>query len=485
MLEDFFDGIREVKKKFIDYINLGKNFFASEEELEDLINYYLLKKEKVLHEKAIQLALKLYPNSSIFHIKKGMQYYLSGNFESAIKHFQKAYINDLDNIEAIGFLFISYARKKEFDKAQTFFEKLNLFVKEEPYAVLEQAEEIFLNVFDDENLLEQFINKKFSKIEKFLIEHAYKLYESLDKKAFFGTHDICFERMAFCLAALKKYKEAKECFKKAIEIEPYSENLWIYLSLTELILNNYKDAVKSIEYAVAIDPNLKESNLILANLLIYLEQYSDAISLLEPLSTKWFKEEDKIYSLLAECYESIGDLQVAIFYLEKCLNINPNDKDSLLDIAFIYLKKNDLQKTYYYIEQLKKIDEDNIELHYLYASYYLKKEQYDLGLNYINKALRENPDELEFIFLKSELLEAQGNIIESINYLKAYVDDVEDVSFIFYKLAGLYILNKEISNAYKYLKIAVDKDSLFIPEFIKTYPQAKKYKELKGLLNLS
>jgi DNA polymerase I-like protein with 3'-5' exonuclease and polymerase domains len=49
----------------------------------------------------------------------------------------------------------------------------------------------------------------------------------------------------------------------------------------------------------------------------------------------------------------------------------------------------------------------------------------------------------------------------------------------------MYVSNKEISKAKKYLKIAVEKDSLYITDFLEHYPEAKHYNELKPLLNLT
>ncbi len=486
MLEEFFDDIEEIKKKFIDYLKTGKSFYASEDDLENLIKYFFWNNKRSLENKAINFALKLYPNSAIFYVKKGVQLFLSRKYEDSIKYLKKAYLYDLDNIEAITYLFLSYARLKDFKTAKTFLKKFESLIKEESEIILFYADDIFYTVFNDRTEFNSlFLNKRLSKVKKFIIEELYKLYNLIDKIVYKGTYELCYERMAFCLLATRNYDKADKLLKKAIEINPYSIDSWMYLSIIELTKENYQDALKYIEYAVAIDPDSQEPNLILASLLLELKRYKEAIHLLEPLSQKEYENESEILNLLAECYEAIGDKNVAIYYLEKSLEADNENVDSLIDIISIYLDRNDLIKAYKYIIKLRKIDKKNPELMYLNAKYLLKKGDYDLGLKYINRAISLEPYEFDYILLKSELLEAKGEIAQSILFLKSYIDDFEENSLFLYKIAGMYVSNKEISKAKKYLKIAVEKDSLYITDFLEHYPEAKHYNELKPLLNLT
>jgi len=484
MFEHANENIDDLNKKFLNYLHYDELFYASEDELQDLIVYYIDKPH--LEKKLIDFALKCYPNSSFFLTQKGIYYYNLFDLEKAESFFKKAYIADTDNFQAISYLFLTGARNNQKNKAIYYFNLLKDTLKDDKDALFIAAEEIYFDVIGNEKsaLLTFLLTDKNSDIERFIINKAYELYTFLVENDNDDVY-LVYYKIASCLSLLKDDEKSKFYLRKSIEINPYFSEAWIAQAALNIKEGNFSEALKNIEYSHSADFSTELPKYTLANLLFLAERYDDSLYLLNDLKNNPEVDLWEITFLEAKIYQSLNKFSLALKLLKKCLLIDAKRIEPLYNIVSIYLEEGKLKKAYKYLEKIQSVDKDNDEFYYLLADYYLRKGDLLLGIRYVNKALRKNPFEVDYALLKSELIEAKINVKESINYLCNYLTNIEQHALIYYKLAGLYVNKKNVNKAYKYLRIAINKDSDYINDFLESYPDALKYDELKSLINLS
>lgn len=489
MFDDFFSSdIEDLEQKFQFYLKSGKNFYASEEDFISLISYYSFNDKHQLMQKALDLGLKYYPQSSNLLFRKGVSCYENRRYKEAKKYLVQSYIFDTEDSHCLRYLVLLFAKQQDFSEANNYFQKLVQLLEEEidDWNVFYHADQIFLEVLDEEDLWLIFTgNKELSIVEQHLLDYSKKIFEQVNIGMIgYELSDLLYERLATFKALSKDYTAAKQYLYKSIEDNPYASNSWLFLALLQLKENDYNGALKSIGYAVAIDEDLGSEQFVLAKMLIFFKRYYEAIPVLERLKDSYYYNKWEVDYLLGRCYASMSEYLLAIECYQRCIRIKPNNIAPYLEIAGIYLETNKVQKAYDYLQQCKQINAKEVELFYLFADYYLRTEQYSEGLQYINMALEEYPNDIDYVLLKSELLIANNNISEGLNVLSQYLYEYQDAAIIYYRIAGIYVEMNEVENAYRYLKLGVKKDPKLIDDFFQEYPEAKKINKLALFLNV-
>ncbi len=488
MLDDFFSSdIEDLEKKFQFFLKSGKHFYASEEDFIALVLYYSFNNNQQLMQKALELGLKYYPQSSGLLFKKGVSYYDNHRYLEAKKYFVQSYIFDTEDTDCLRYLVLVCVKLKNFVEANNYFQKLLLLLTEEidAWNIFYHSDQIFLDVLDEDDLWLFFSgNIELNIVEQQLLNYSRELFEQVDiDKNVDDLSDLWYQRLAIFKALSKDFKTAKQYLKQSIENNPYNSNSWLFLALLQLKENDYNDALNSIGYAVAIDEDLGAEQFILARMLFFLMRYNEAIPLLEKLKQSFYYNIWEVDYLLGRCYASMNEYLLAIECYQHCIKVKPNNIAPYLEIAGIYLETNKVQKAYEYLQQCKQINPKEAELLYLFADYYLRTERYADGLRYIDMALEEYPNDIDYVLLKSELLIANNNTSEGLNVLNHYLYEYQEAAIIYYRIAGIYVEMNEVDNAYRFLKLGVKKDPKLLDDFFQEYPEAKKISKLALFLN--
>lgn len=491
MFEDYFEiDIEQLSSRFKDSISKGTSFFATDEEFEYLINYYFNQGMFSLVDKAVEKSLILYPVSSRLWHLKGFVFFKTKKYNEALIAFKNAYVFNKEDAENALFIALTYIELDNIHQSQKFFAiAADLLANEEsedPYNVLLQGSEIIYShvISGDDNPF--LIDNKFGQKELLKIDLAEALFnsvEDIEDNAFNAQKS---EYLALCYALKGKLKKSKKELEKAIKIDPFNFDRWLYYGLLDYRLKNYNDALESIEYSLSVFPENPEALYIKGSILFMLQDYSKALETYQELLSYDLTEESEIYLNMGKCYECINDYMNATSYYLKSYENDKENAKALINLGGMFLELHDLEMAHHYLFLASKIDKDNAELQYTFADLMLHKGNLAKGIRYINKALAQIPDEVDFILLQSELYQAKNNIHKSIQILKNALknNDIEEKARFYFRLAGLHILNQNIDEAYHYLKTAISEDPKLMPNFLDSFPEAKKYNIFKGLLNL-
>ena len=132
--------------------------------------------------------------------------------------------------------------------------------------------------------------------------------------------------MALNKLVLNRVDEAKECIMKAIESEPHHEYIQFCAGRILYAKGEYEEAKRYLISAVEQNPDIETQNA-LALTYYKLGDYEQALNIFKNINTKSPKSISVLMDI-ARCYENLDDKENALSYLDKVVEIFPDDEDA-------------------------------------------------------------------------------------------------------------------------------------------------------------
>lgn len=158
----------------------------------------------------------------------------------------------------------------------------------------------------------------------------------------------------------------------------------------------------------------------------------------------YLKDANDIYFDFALYHSDNKDIDNAIKYYEKCLNLNPNDKDALKNVGMCCLDNNQLEKAAGYFLLLTEQDPASTDAHIKLASTYEQLLMPDKARNIILKALEFNANDAKLLFKAGLLFSAREEYDLAAKYFyKSYQTMPDDAQTCYNLGLALYNENKK------------------------------------------
>ena len=287
---------------------------------------------------AYKKAIKLRPNDAFIYISMGNILQTVGDYENAYNSFKQAqtiypeykynYLN-LANIEYF---------RKNYPEAIEYYNK-------------------FLNAYPDhmeasENLANVYIiTKEYDK--------ACELYANIYKKYPSAFTD--FEKYGVALFETKQYQAATTVLEKALTNNENSESVNARLALAyQNMGENYK-ALDYFKKTFALNPNLTALRFDYANLLGNMDKPDSAIEQYKEY-LKAYPDDPNAFKNLGLVYKKTGNLDLALFNLEKAYSMDSSNQETKRELALCYHMKKDYVNALKFYDLALKSDPENIEL---------------------------------------------------------------------------------------------------------------------------
>lgn len=248
---------------------------------------------------------------------------------------------------------------------------------------------------------------------------------------------------------------------------PNSSMLFAYIGRLQLSKKNYKEAIKA---------------------------FSEAIKL----------NQDNIFALanLAVCYHRAGDIDNAIFYIEKALILDTNDEINLDNYVIFLMEKNEIKKSVKILNKLsvvfpnsattwnlhgifhnkyginsnkaldaflkcKKIDPNYHLVDFNIGCIYMKDKNFIRAKEYFNESINKNENHTASYLNMAIVQNNTDNYDKAIQYYNKvlYIDpEAEDI--VFANLINIYREKGEIDKSSIYCKKLINKNKNYIQPYI-------------------
>ncbi|WP_411275621.1 tetratricopeptide repeat protein [Daejeonella sp.] len=350
--------------------------FGSSQDLTSAKQRILLqqgKPEKV--EQELETQIKDNPDDVRNYLYLSEVYVKSGNRDKAIEVLNKAKAADPTNAMVRLALADNYKAMKQFDN--TFIELKVAFA--DPKLSIDEKVRIVLSFFPmfADFTARAYANELASIMTKTHPDEA---------KAFAIYGDVLFQD--------KKYKEARDSYRKALKLNDQIYQIWEQLLRIEVSQGDYQQAIADGEEALAVFPNQAELYLYTGIAYSQTKKYDKAVSYLKnaaDLETEDKEIQAQIFSTLGDSYNALKKFKESDQYYDKALALNPDNSYILNNYAYyLSLRGENLEKAEKMSKRSVQIDPNNASSEDTYAWILFKLKRYAEAKTWIEKALRND-----------------------------------------------------------------------------------------------
>lgn len=147
------------------------------------------------------------------------------------------------------------------------------------------------------------------------------------------------------------YKEAKECYRYALEINDSDERVWNNLGNVNLELELYNDAIEAFNNALGVNPEFAEAYYCLSLAYEFQGNYQKAIENLQ-IELKYKSKNKTVLNRLAGLLFGTGKFDEALKYAEILIKNHPTDKNGLKNLALIHYNLQNYESAFQFYKKL-------------------------------------------------------------------------------------------------------------------------------------
>jgi len=453
------DHFNELTHRFEEMVAKGDSSYYEVDDLEMLLDHYIVNHRLEMAFKVVEVAREQYPNTSQLSIKEAELLSMTDKHQEALELLKAIEMLEGFNPEYYLTKASVLSHSGEYQKAIVCLHKA-LDCSESDIDV------VYMNLAIEHQNLQQYAQA---------IEY---LKKSLEINIL--NEDALYE-IAYCFELTKQYEEAVKYFLSFINTHPYSSHAWFNLGAMYQALNNYEKAAVAFDYVIIIDEEFHAAYFNKANVLVKLEQYGPAIELYKKALA--FEILDSlIYFYIGDCYDHLEDYKNAHIFFEKSLRKDDTMAESWIGASNALDMLGRELEALEYAKKAIQLDPDN-EDYWCYQAglqqkYNLPVESsisYEKGIelggqeaqmfeDYASLALSMKDEKLLHKILQQGLELHTNNellrLYESIHY---YLTGKEDIAFE--KLVEVLIKNSSLIN-----------------EFLIHFPQGMEFNEIQFLV---
>ena len=410
---DYMDeGMNERIQNFERLLESGETFFYDNDELGQIIDFYIDFEEIAKANRAIAFAESLYPFETYYKIKKAEVYIAERNISGAVKLLEKYRSIEPQNDEIAKLLGDCYAITLQFKRA---IECYLFALNQEP-----KNEELLLRLAR--------VNFAIGNNKKALsyINAVPKNYE---------YDDLSIQEFVRLFMDYGEYDEAIIFLDKIIELNPYNYSAWYFKGLIYQRKETYEKAVDAYEFCIAIDESNTMGHLGKGNSLMELKDFTGAIASYK-LSLDNDETDAEVYCNIAECYESLKDDEGARRFYKKSLDTNQHLSDAHFGLATVYKRKLMFQDALRCLKKAIAIDKYESLYHIEIAETYLILEKKEKCYQHYEIAYELDPDTAEILLDYAHSMVELGDEQDGLDLLLEKLENHDEDYRLYYRIAS-------------------------------------------------
>jgi tetratricopeptide (TPR) repeat protein len=256
---------------------------------------------------------------------------------------------------------------------------------------------------------------------------------------------------------------------EAINLSPNSPDNYYKRALLNLEGQNFKNAIEDIENAIGLKANQGKYFQVKGMILREMGKPQDALT--SALNAEVLNDESaELFTLLGDLYQQVRQFSRAKIYLNKSLQISPNNGETYYYQGLVAAKLADTTTALRFYEQALALKPTFLPIYTRMIETHTALKAYDVALLYCTEGLKHFPQSGELYFQQGQTYQRSWKLDSAIqSYAKAIKFEPKLIKASF-NAGGIYFR----SRAYR----------LALPLFEHTYKQNPAYPEVKQYMAL-
>lgn len=458
--DNFFENkLSVLTVRFEKMIAEGTLLYYDVDDLEDLLEHYIIQHKLEFAQHVVNTAKSQYPSNQQLAIK-----------EAELLSLTEKYVEALDLLNSIAIL--------ENSNPDFHIVKAAILgqcaLHDEAISSLQQA---LTCSSDEDDMIYMNLAVEYQNVENYPEAIKY-LKKALDVDP--NNEDALYE-LAYCYELAKNPQDGIDTFNKLIDRTPYNEHAWFNLGASYQAIGFYEKALVAFDYVIIIDEKFHAAYFNKANVLVQLEKYREAIDLYKK-ALDFEILDSLIYFYIGDCYDHLEEHRQALTYFQKALK-----KDETMAEAWLGASSSldVLGRELEALEYAKKAiatDSDNGD-YWCYLAGLQSK--YDLP----NDSIVSFETAIEMGYLMEDVWEDYAQLcleLKNDDKAQSIVDrglslHEENKTLLVYRAVLMYRQNNE-NDGFEILVQVIMQDPLLIEEFITFYPKGMEMEEIQFLI---
>ncbi len=445
--------------KFESMLKTDDVYFFDAEDFEEIIHHYLNNGKMSLGKKAIQIGLEQHPNSLELKLLQVEVLAFEDKFEAA-----ERLLDEIQNIDA--------------HNEEIYIQRANIRSKQDNHQEAVNLLTEALHLTDDNFDIHSLLGMEYLFMDDYeKAKRSFMKCVEMDDSDYSSLYNVI-----YCFEFLEDFDGGIHYLNDYLERNPYCEVAWHQLGKIYYAMDMFLEALTAFDFAVISDDTFIgayfEKGKVLEKLGRYneaIENYESTISIEDPTSHAFLR--------LGKCHEKLGNYEMAKYYFYHTVHEDPLlDKGWLAITDFHYRQKN-YEKALYYINKAINIDGENPLYWKKAAKIYFALENFDEADFAYKQAVDLGNYELETWKNWAEVLKRIGDFNSCIQVLIQGIEFYPQSAVLNYKLAGIYLKNKELEEAKKVFGETLQKNSSKLQLFEKEFPEFAEVKWIKDMIS--
>lgn len=432
--EEYYEGnFNEDLERFENYLKGQHVGFIDSDVLEMIIDHYLINGQYSKALSGAEYGISNFPFNSLFIVRKAQAISAVGQLKEALELLSKAEKMQPGNCEFFLTKASIFSQLKDSKRAIKYFYEALAASQEE------EKDEIYIDIaMEYENL------------------NDYNSAINVLKEAIrFNPHnEAAIYELAHCYDQINDYNKAIDCYSDYIDENPYSFTGWYNLGNAYSKLEDWEKAIWAYEFCIVINENFSPAYFNIGNACLSLDKYKESIEHFEKCM-EIDGEDGLALCYIGECYEQLGNLEMAKHYYHRAIEFIPELSEAWLGLGIVADLEGHTKEGIQLISKAIDMDAGNSSYYHVLAGAYEKLEEWDLAIeSYLNcidldKTSEDAISDFIILLTKKELYK------EALNYLET-LEEVNEIRQVILLLKGcvLWSMN-DFETAVLYFSTAI------------------------------
>ncbi len=461
---------KKIPDEVVRYKSNPDGFFDAEEYF-NVADYYESEIDLDSAFEAIRRGLSAYPSDVPLRYENARLHIVSGDFDGAEKLFDALLADDdyvTDPADVVSVLLML---------AKIHIEQCDIKSIEHE---VKHVDDWISSKLSDDIAIDSYLDYATSLYQCFMYKYAVKVLKKGHNR--FPNNLQILESIIECYVRDKAdYKSAIKYCEKALDVSPYSEQLWFKLGWLHRYNDDYKEAINAFDYATSINAAAYDAWHAMGDCYVKLENYGRACDCYLKVLGK-SNPDVKDYNLVADMYNYCDKYDKAREYYNKTLDIDEDNVDALFGIGMSYFldadnKESNAAKAIYWVKRALGEDSGNEFYWTVLGECYAFTYNWGHAIFAYHKAIDINQSQASVFVKLGQAYFAIGDYDEAVTHLNRAKMLDPDSRIVIIALATAYYSLKEYTNAKYYLMQAIRQDSKAGTFFLAIHPGAKKFVE--------
>jgi tetratricopeptide (TPR) repeat protein len=199
------------------------------------------------------------------------------------------------------------------------------------------------------------------------------------------------KQLYFCMEVTGKYETVIPVLEEILEQSPMNAEAWFNLGVALQQTDKLEDALDAFEFAMICDETLLVAFVEHANTAFDLELYLTALQTWQDITNRFEVEPENLVRA-GECYEVLGETEIAFDLYQRAVEINSECTQGLYKLGHAYLRDRNFKAAKAHFSAAKRIDPFDESFDLSLAATYIEMGNQCAALKALRTAFSNNPE---------------------------------------------------------------------------------------------